>query len=107
MRHSAAEILREYGPFPGLESIHGVSYDGERVWFASGDRVNALDPDSGTITGAIEVPAHAGTAFDGTPADWTWGYDALGQVTRADAPVNASDRAYEYVSIRPANLGSR
>ena len=65
MRHSAAEILREYGPFPGLESIHGVSYDGERVWFASGDRVNALDPDSGTITGAIEVPAHAGTAFDG------------------------------------------
>ena len=65
MRHSAAEILREYGPFPSLESIHGVSYDGERVWFASGDRVNALDPDSGTITGAIEVPAHAGTAFDG------------------------------------------
>ena len=66
MRHSAAEILREYGPFPGMEAIHGVSYDGERVWFASGDRVNALDPDSGIITGAIEVPAHAGTAFDGT-----------------------------------------
>lgn len=66
MRHSAAEILREYGPFPGMEAVHGVSYDGEHVWFATGDRVNALDPDSGTITGAIEVPAHAGTAFDGT-----------------------------------------
>lgn len=66
MRHSSAEILREYGPFPGMEAIHGVSYDGERVWFASGDRVNALDPESGTITGAIEVEADAGTAFDGT-----------------------------------------
>lgn len=66
MKHSTAEILREYGPFPGMEAVHGVSYDGERVWFATGDRVNALDPDSGAITGAIEVPAHAGTAFDGT-----------------------------------------
>jgi outer membrane protein assembly factor BamB len=66
MKHSAAEILREYGPFPGMEAVHGVSYDGERVWLATGDRMNALDPDSGTITGTIEVPAHAGTAFDGT-----------------------------------------
>lgn len=66
MKHSAAEILREYGPFPGIEAVHGVSYDGERVWFATGDQVNALDPESGTITGAIPVPAHAGTAFDGT-----------------------------------------
>ncbi|RYE64475.1 MAG: glutamine cyclotransferase [Oxalobacteraceae bacterium] len=66
MKHSAAEILREYGPFPDMEAIHGVSFDGNRVWIATGDRMNALDPDSGTITGAIEVPAHAGTAFDGT-----------------------------------------
>jgi streptogramin lyase len=66
MKQAAAEILREYGPFPGMEAIHGVSYDGEHVWFAIGDRVNALDPESGAITGAIEVPAHAGTAFDGT-----------------------------------------
>lgn len=66
MRHSPAKILREYGPFAGIEAVHGVSYDGERVWFATGDRMNALDPDSGTITGTIEVPANAGTAFDGT-----------------------------------------
>lgn len=66
MKHSPAEIIREYGPFPGVEAIHGVSCDGQRVWFASGDRMNALDPQSGAITGSIEVPAHAGTAFDGT-----------------------------------------
>jgi glutamine cyclotransferase len=35
------------------------------VWFGSGDRLNALDPASGTTVRAIEVPAHAGTAFDG------------------------------------------
>jgi glutamine cyclotransferase len=66
VKHSPAEVIREYGPFPGVEAIHGVSYDGRRVWFASGERINALDPESGTIIGVIEVPAHAGTAFDGT-----------------------------------------
>ena len=44
--------------------------------------------------------ATAGTAFAGTAADWTWGYDALGQLTTADhANTNASDRAYQYDSI--------
>jgi glutamine cyclotransferase len=61
-----ADIIREYGPFPGVEGVHGVSYDGENVWFASGGKLNALDPDSGSIRRTIDVAAHAGTAFDGT-----------------------------------------
>jgi outer membrane protein assembly factor BamB len=65
MNRSAAEIVREYGPFPGVDAVHGVSFDGRHVWFASGDRVNALDPETGKTVRAIEVPAHAGTAFDG------------------------------------------
>lgn len=65
MKRAKAEILREYGPFPGVEAIHGVSFDGENVWFASGDRLNALDPDSGKAVRTVDVPAHAGTAFDG------------------------------------------
>ncbi len=65
MKHAAAKIVREYGPFPGIDGVHGVSFDGRRVWFASGDRLNSLDPDSGELLGALEVAAHAGTAFDG------------------------------------------
>ena len=65
MKHAPAKILREYGPFPGIGGVHGVSFDGERVWFASGDRLNALDPESGEIVGALTVAADAGTAFDG------------------------------------------
>jgi glutamine cyclotransferase len=65
MRQSAAEIIHEYGPFPGIDHVHGLTFDGRHVWFASGDRINALDPDSGKTVRAIEVPAHAGTAFDG------------------------------------------
>ena len=65
MKHSAAEILREYGPFPGVERIHGVSFDGENVWFASGEKLNAFDPQSGQALRSIDVAAHAGTAFDG------------------------------------------
>ena len=61
----AAEILREYGPFPGVEKVHGLTFDGENVWFASGDKLNALDPESGKTVRTIDVPAHAGTAFDG------------------------------------------
>src|SRR5687767_8175669 len=65
MKRSAAEILREYGPFPGVESVGGVSFDGQHVWFASGDKLNALDPQSGKTLRSIDVAAHAGTAFDG------------------------------------------
>ena len=65
MRQSAAEIIHEYGPFPGIDHVHGLTFDGRHVWFASGDRLNALDPDSGKTVRAIEIPAHAGTAFDG------------------------------------------
>ena len=65
MKRAAAEILREYGPFPGVERVNGVTYDGENVWFASGDKLNALDPHSGEIVRTIDVASHAGTAFDG------------------------------------------
>jgi len=65
MNKAAAEILREYGPFPSVNHVHGLTYDGENVWFASGDRLNALDPASGKTVRTIDVPAHAGTAFDG------------------------------------------
>jgi RHS repeat-associated protein len=40
-----------------------------------------------------------GTAFPSQPADWIWGYDALGQVVSADSPNNDNDRAYEYDQI--------
>ncbi|MCS3838334.1 glutamine cyclotransferase [Pseudomonas sp. JAI111] len=65
MKHSAAEIIREYGPFPGVDHVHGVSYDGHNVWFASGEKLNAFDPASGQALRSIDVAAHAGTAFDG------------------------------------------
>jgi glutamine cyclotransferase len=65
MKKSEAEILREYGPFPDVDRVNGVTYDGERVWLASGDRLNALDPASGKIVRSIDAASHAGTAFDG------------------------------------------
>ncbi len=65
MKRSNAEIVQEYGPFPGADRVHGVSYDGQHVWFASGDKLNAFDPASGTMMRSIDVAAHAGTAFDG------------------------------------------
>src|SRR5437763_15910737 len=60
-----AEIIREYGPSPGAGNVHGVTYDGENVWFAAGDTLNAFDPESGKTLRSLDVAAHAGTAFDG------------------------------------------
>jgi glutamine cyclotransferase len=65
MKRKAAEIVREYGPFPGVDKVNGVTHDGRQVWFASGDKLNALDPASGKTVRSIDVAAHAGTAFDG------------------------------------------
>jgi hypothetical protein len=69
MKTSTAEILREYGPFPGVEGVHGVTYDGHHIWFASGDRLNAFDPGSGKTLRSMkslpmqERPSTASTCF--------------------------------------------
>jgi streptogramin lyase len=61
----AAEVVREYGPFPGVEQIHGVTHDGHRVWAATGTRLLAFDPVSGSPDRTLDRPGDAGTAFDG------------------------------------------
>ncbi|HEY5753495.1 MAG TPA: PQQ-binding-like beta-propeller repeat protein [Chthoniobacterales bacterium] len=60
-----AEILREYGPYPGMDHIHGVTFDGAHVWFARGESIVELDPESGALVRELAVVADAGTAFDG------------------------------------------
>jgi glutamine cyclotransferase len=65
MAKSKAEIIREYGPFPGVDRVHGVTYDGRHVWFAAGDTLNAIDPATGQTVRSIEVASDGGTAFDG------------------------------------------
>ena len=36
-----AEVVREYGPFPDVENVAGVTFDGERAWFAAGTHLQA------------------------------------------------------------------
>jgi glutamine cyclotransferase len=60
-----AEIVREYGPFPGADSVAGVTHDGQRVWAATGTRLIAFDPASGEPTRTLDCTCDAGTAFDG------------------------------------------
>ncbi len=62
----AAEIVREYGPFPGADRIAGVTHDGHSVWAATGARLIAFDPESGEPTRTLDRACDAGTAFDGT-----------------------------------------
>jgi glutamine cyclotransferase len=65
-RTSTAEIVREYGPFPDVENVGGVTHDGKQVWAAGGAKLFAFDPQSGEPTRTIPRAADAGTAFDGT-----------------------------------------
>lgn len=65
MEQSDAEIIREYGPFPDVDAVWGLTFDGNQVWFASGERLYALDPDSGEIARSLDIACDAGTAFDG------------------------------------------
>jgi glutamine cyclotransferase len=64
-RAHAAEIVREYGPFPGAERVNGVSYDGRCVWVATGSALVAFDPDTGALEHRLDRACDAGTAFDG------------------------------------------
>jgi glutamine cyclotransferase len=61
----AAEVVREYGPFPGAQGIHGVTHDGRHVWAATGAKLIAFDPESGETTRTLDCACDAGTAFDG------------------------------------------
>jgi glutamine cyclotransferase len=65
MRRANAEIIREYGPLPGVDQVGGVTFDGEHVWLATGGALQAMDPATGAPVRSIEVAAHAGSAFDG------------------------------------------
>ena len=60
-----AEIVREYGPFPGADKVAGVTHDGDRVWIAGGAQLIAFDPKSGDVARTLARPGDAGTAFDG------------------------------------------
>jgi glutamine cyclotransferase len=92
-----AEILREYGPYPGMNQIGGVTFDGAHVWFARGESIVALDPESGAVVREIAVPAEAGTAFDG---EYLW------QI--ADARIQKVDpRSGEIVATIPAPANGR
>jgi glutamine cyclotransferase len=48
-----------------MDEVHGVTFDGAKVWFARGESIVALDPGSGSLAGELAVAADAGTAFDG------------------------------------------
>src|SRR5215213_9062497 len=61
----AAEIVREFGPFPGTDRVAGVSHDGRNVWAATGAALIAFDPETAQVTRKLDVPCNAGTAFDG------------------------------------------
>jgi len=92
MRQSPAEIIREHGPFSGVDDVAGVTFDGHHIWFASGDRLNALDPESGEVSRSLGVVADAGTAYDG---------EHLFQI--ADAEIRKIDpRTGEVIAVIPS-----
>jgi glutamine cyclotransferase len=65
MKRSKANVVREFESIPGVEKVHGVTYDGQQAWIAAGAKLLAIDPSTGKVKGAIDVAADAGTAFDG------------------------------------------
>jgi outer membrane protein assembly factor BamB len=75
-----AEILREYGPYPGIDQVHSVTFDGAHVWFARGESIVALDPGGGALVRELAVTAEGGTAFDG---EYLWQL-AAGRIQKVD-----------------------
>jgi outer membrane protein assembly factor BamB len=64
-RRQPAEIITEYGPFPDMQQVNGVTFDGERIWAAAGPHLQSIDPRTGQASTRLPVAADAGTAFDG------------------------------------------
>lgn len=60
-----ADVVREFGPFVEGAPVHGVSYDGEHVWVATGQQLHAIDPVHGSVARRLDTECDAGTAYDG------------------------------------------
>jgi streptogramin lyase len=84
-----AEIVREYGPFPGTDKVAGVSHDGARVWIAGGARLIAFDPASGEVARTLPRAGDAGTAFDGKHL-WQIAETRIDKIDPASGQVVAS-----------------
>jgi streptogramin lyase len=84
-----AEIVREYGPFPGADKVAGVSHDGQRVWFACGAQLIAFDPESGQVERTLARAGDAGTAFDGKHL-WQIAETRIDKIDPASGAVVAS-----------------
>ena len=56
MNESNAEIVGEYGPFAGIEHVHGVTFDGKHLFQIADDRIQKIDPESGRVLGTIAAP---------------------------------------------------
>jgi streptogramin lyase len=84
-----AEIVREYGPFPGADKVAGVSHDGQRVWFAGGAQLIAFDPESGQVERTLPHAGDAGTAFDGKHL-WQIAETRIDKIDPASGAVVAS-----------------
>jgi hypothetical protein len=59
MKKSTAEIVREYGPFPGADRVHGVTFDGELwhgTWEGEASDLRRIDPTSGELLEQIDMP---------------------------------------------------
>jgi hypothetical protein len=65
MKRTAATIVREYGPFPDVTHVHGVSYDG--TWEAEESELRRIDPQTGAVLEQIDMPP--GVAVSGLESD--------------------------------------
>ena len=46
-------------------SVYGLEREGDRLWYADGSSLTAIDPDSSAEVRRLELRANAGTTFDG------------------------------------------
>ena len=67
-----AEIVREYGPFPGADKVNGVSHDGRHVWFAGGAQLIAFEPATGKVARTRLSEAWTGEGYAAGTAAPTW-----------------------------------
>jgi glutamine cyclotransferase len=60
MRPTTAEIVREYGPFPDVRAVGGVTFDGKHLYQIAEDRISKIDPTSGRVISTIPAPGNGG-----------------------------------------------
>ena len=89
MNNTDTIIPSELTGGPRTDPIYGLTYDGDQIWAAQGQKLISVDPQTGQTTNEINTGCDAGVAFDGQHI-WKLSGESIHKISKETGEVLSS-----------------